>query len=220
MKIDNLLGFNQIICMILLIIIGTLGRYTLVSLGLQPFPNFEIVMVLTLIAAIFLKPTFAIAVPLFSMLISDLLLGNSVYMGNQMNKIILFTYSGFALIALSTIFNRERIRKGFGDIKLKNIGIAAGLGIGFVLIYDVWTNLGWWYLIYPHSINSMALVFSAGLLFMIYHMLSAALTFIVVGLPIITFISKRTSIELPLNLDNKHWIPAIIITLALILISL
>jgi hypothetical protein len=206
--------------MISLIIAGTFGRYVLVSYGLQPFPNFEIIMVLTFIAAIFLKPTVAIAVPLLSMLLSDMLIGNSVYTGSQINKIILFTYSGFALIALSTIFSRDKVRKGFGDIRLKNIGIAAGLGVGFVLIYDVWTNLGWWYLIYPHNINSLALVFSAGMPFMAYHMLSGALTFIVVALPVINYITKRTSIELPIKLDNRHLIPAIAITLSLIFLSI
>lgn len=220
MKINNLFSFNQIMLMISLIIIGTLGRYVLVSYGLQPFPNFEIIMVLTFIAAIFLKPTVAIAVPLLSMLLSDLLIGNSVYTGSQINKIILFTYSGFALIALSTILGRDKLRNGFMDIKLKNIGIATGVGVGFVLLYDVWTNLGWWYLIYPHNINSLALVFSAGMPFMVYHMLSSALTFIVVALPVITYITKRTSIELPIKLDNKHVIPAIVITLFLIFLSL
>ena len=103
MKINNLLDFNQIVFLISLIVIGTLGRYVLVSYGLQPFPNFEIIMVLTFIAAIFLRPTIAILVPLMSMIFSDLLIGNSVYSGSQINKIILFTYSGFALITLSTI---------------------------------------------------------------------------------------------------------------------
>jgi len=220
MKKESWFDFNQIIYMVGLIVIGTLGRYILVSLKMQPFPNFEIIMLVTFIAAIFLKPTIAIFVPLLSMIFSDLLIGNSVYVGSQMNKIVLFTYSGFALIALSSIFNRDRFKEGLMEIKVKNIGIAAGLGVGFVLIYDVWTNFGWWYLIYPHNLSSLAVVFYTGLPFMIYHMLSGLVTFIAVALPIVSYISKKSNIELPIKIKNIQKFPVIVITLFLILLSL
>ncbi len=220
MKNENRFDFNKIIYMIGLIVIGTLGRFLLVNFNLQPFPNFEIIMVLTFLAALLLKPVYAIAVPLLSMIFSDLLIGNSIYFGNPMYKIVLFTYSGFALICLLSLFKGEKYLKGLGEIKLKSIGIAAGIGVGFTLLYDVWTNLGWWYLIYPHNISSLAVVFSAGLPFMIYHMLSGALTFIVVGLPVITYLSNKTTIQLPLELDKKHKITALLITSILILLSI
>jgi len=220
MKKERWFDFNQIIYMIGLIVIGTLGRFILVSLKIQPFPNFEIIMVVTFIAAIFLRPTIAIFVPLLSMIFSDLLIGNAIYTGDPMNKIVLFTYSGFALIALSSIFNRNRFRKGLSEIRLKNIGIAAGLGVGFVLIYDVWTNLGWWYLIYPHNLSSLAVVFTTGLPFMIYHMLSGLVTFVAVALPLVAYISKKSDTELPLKIKNIHKIPVIAITILLIILSL
>lgn len=220
MEKDKVLYFNQIIYMIGLIIIGTLGRYVLVSFNLQPFPNFEIVMLITFLAALFLKPSIAIIVPLLSMIFSDILIGNQIFNGNQMHKIVLFTYSGFALLTLLSIFNRDRFRNAFREIRLKNIGLAAGFGVGFVLIYDVWTNLGWWYLIYPHNLSSLAVVFSAGLPFMIYHMISGIVTFVVVALPIIAYISNKTSIRIPSKIEKLHKIPVVVITICLILLSL
>lgn len=219
MKIERLSDLSQIILMIGLIIIGTLGRYVLVELGIQPFPNFEIIMVITFLAVMFLKPTIAIFVPLLSMIFSDLLIGNPVFIGSQMNRIVMFTYSGFTMIALINVFNRDRFKKSLGGFRLKNAGMAAGLGVGFVLIYDVWTNIGWWYLIYPHNVNSLAAVFTAGIPFMVYHMISGVVTFVLVALPILAYVSKKTSIESPIKIKNIHKIPVAVLALCLIALS-
>jgi hypothetical protein len=176
-------------------------------------------MVMTFLAAIFLRPTIAFFVPLFSMIFSDLLLGNPIFVGNQMNRIVLFTYSGFVMIALVNIFNRDRFRKGLGELKLKNIGMAAGLGIGFVLIYDVWTNIGWWYLIYPHTAGTLAAVFTAGVPFMIYHVISGVFTFAVIALPIVSYFSMEHKIEMPHKIKITHKIPVAAITISLIVLS-
>jgi len=221
--LSNIKTKNGILMDILFLIgfigIGTIGRYILVGMGVQPFPNFEIIMVTTFLAAIFLKPTIAFFVPLFSMIFSDLLLGNSIFVGSQMNRIILFTYSGFLMIAVVNIFKREKFRNSLSKMKLKNIGIAAGLGIGFVLIYDVWTNLGWWYLIYPHTTSTLAAVFTAGIPFMLYHMISGVFTFVVIALPIISYVSIEHKIEIPLKIKNIHKIPVAIVAFGLIVLS-
>jgi len=207
----------DVLLLIVFVVAGTAGRTLLVGWNLQPFPNFEIIMVITFLAAIFLRSTMAILVPLLSMIISDLLLGNSIFVGNQMNRIVLFTYSGFAMIALVSIFNRNKFEKSLGKLKIRNIGIAAGLGIGFVLIYDVWTNIGWWYLIYPHTANSLAAVFTAGIPFMVYHLISGAFTLIAIALPIIAYVSMDYKIEMPLK--NIHKIPVSILVLCLVTLS-
>jgi len=211
--------FSDILILIGFILLGTIGRTLLVGWNLQPFPNFEIIMVITFLAAIFLRPAMAIFVPLFSMIFSDILLGNAIFVGSQMNRIVLFTYSGFAMIALVNIFNRNKFGKSLGELKVRNIGIAAGLGIGFVLIYDVWTNIGWWYLIYPHTANSLAAVFTAGIPFMLYHMLSGAFTFTVIALPIVAYVSMGHKIETPLKIRNVHKIPVAILVLCLVALS-
>jgi len=72
-KNDKGILFN-IILLIAFVGAGTTGRTLLVGWNFQPFPNFEIIMVITFLAAIFLRPTMAILVPLLSMIFSDLLL--------------------------------------------------------------------------------------------------------------------------------------------------
>ncbi len=221
MNIKNLSNLQQSIILIGLILIGILGRYVFVGFGVQPFPNFEIIMVITFLAVMLIRSPLALIVPLLSMIGSDLLIGNSIFIGSQMNRIVLFTYSGFALIALLNILNRERLWKGLGEFRLKNFGLAAGLGVGFVLIYDVWTNIGWWYLMYPHDATSLAAVFTAGLPFMLYHMISGVVTFVAIALPVLMYISKKTpTIQLrPIKVKTIHKVPAVLLVLGLVALS-
>ena len=217
MEIKKMFDTNQIMMTIGFILMGILGRYALVSMGAPP--NIEIILVLTFLAALFLRSPFALLVPLCSMIGSDLLLGNAIFVGDQMNRIILFTYSGFAMIAVINILNRERFRNSLSTIKLKSIGITAGLGVGFVLIYDVWTNLGWWYLIYPHTLGNLAAVFAAGIPFMINHLVSGVATFVLIALPFIVYLSRAHKIQIPIRIKTIHKIPIVAIVLCLMVLS-
>ena len=85
----------QIIGFILLISFVIVGRYLLVSKGLQPFPNFEVVTIGMFIGFMLLDVRVAMFIPLMGMVCSDVLLGNSIFMGEKMNQIVVFTYSGF-----------------------------------------------------------------------------------------------------------------------------
>jgi len=220
MDYKKMFDIQQIMLLIGFILIGAIGRYVLFGLGVQPFPNFEIIMVLTFLAAMFLRPTIAFLVPLFSMIFSDILIGNPIFVGSQMNKIVLFTYSGFAIIALVNILKRDQLRNALGKLRLKNIGIAGGLGVGFVLIYDVWTNMGWWYLMYPHNTTTLAAVFTAGIPFMIYHMISGVVTFIAIALPIMVIATNKDIIRLPTTpIKTMHKIPVALLVILLIGLS-
>jgi hypothetical protein len=219
MEVKKPIITNQILTMMGLIIIGIVGRYALFGMGVQPFPNFEIIMVLTFLAAMLIKPSLAIVVPLVSMIGSDILIGNPIFVGSQMNRIVLFTYSGFAMIGLINVFNRERFNRYFGELRLRNVGIAAGLGVGFVLVYDLWTNLGWWYLMYPHTASSFAVVFTSGIPFMIYHLVSGLVTFVVVALPIMVYIHQKSSTSTPLERNIYHKLPIIAVVLCLLFLS-
>ena len=208
---------RHILITIGLILLGITSRYILVSSGGPP--NFEFIMVLGFLAALLLRPSLAIFVPLLCMIGSDILLGNSIFVGNQANRIVLFTYSGFSMIALLTIFNRTRLRNRLGTLNVKTIGITAGLGVGFVLLYDIWTNLGWWYLIYPHTAANLAMVYAAGIPFMITHILSGALTFVCIALPVLVYLAQKQKIEIPLKLRTIHKIPIIAVVTCLIVLS-
>jgi len=219
MEIKKLSNTHQILLMIGFVLIGAIGRYVLFGMGVQPFPNFEIIMVITFLAVMLLKPTIAIFVPLLSMIFSDILIGNPIFVGSQMNRIILFTYSGFAMIALINVLNRDRFSNSLGKLRLKNVGVAAGFGVGFVLIYDVWTNMGWWYLMYPHNVTSLAAVFTAGIPFMIYHLISGVVTFVVIALPVMAYVSNRTTLDLHITMKSIQKIPVAVIVLCLVALS-
>jgi len=200
-------------------IIGIIGRAVLVGWNLQPFPNFEIIMVLTFLAALIIRPTLAFLVPLVSMIGSDLLLGNPVFVGSQMNKIVLFTYSGFLLICMLNIVGRARIQPRIQKFKIQTFGMIVGIGVACTLLYDVWTNIGWWYLMYPHTPQTLAAVFGAGIPFMIYHLLSASVTFLLIGVPIMMFIKNRHMFSYPKKLPSVHYIPLVAVTLLFIGLS-
>ncbi len=221
MSIKNQKNLQQLITMIGLTVFGIVGRYLLVGAGLQPFPNFEIIMVVTFLAVMLIRSPLALIVPLITMIGSDLLIGNPIFVGDQMNRIVLFTYSGFAIIALINLYNKDRLWSRFGQFHIKSIGLMAGLGVGFVLIYDIWTNMGWWYLMYPHDVSSLALVYTAGLPFMIYHMISGIVTFVAIGAPIMLYVAKKKdSLDIkPLKLQTIHKIPAVLLVLGLITLS-
>ena len=209
----------DILFFLILVFIGTIGRTLLVGWKLQPFPNFEIIMVITFISVIYLRPNFAFFVPLLCMIFSDLLVGNSIIVGNQQNRIVLFTYSGFALISLFNIINKDRFKNKFTNLNKKNLVFAAGFGIGFVLLYDIWTNFGWWFLIYPHTMNSLIQVFLNGIPFMIYHSISGVITFVLIALPVISFINKKNKNKLDYKLMNYKSIPVVALTFFLIILS-
>ena len=219
MNMKHQSNLQQFILLVGLILFGTIGRYVLFGMGVQPFPNFEVIMVATFLGVLLLKPTIAFIVPLASMIGSDILIGNPIFIGSQMNRIVLFTYSGFAIIALINIFNKNRLQNAFSKIRVRTVGLAAGLGVGFVLLYDVWTNLGWWYLMYPHDAASLAAVFTAGVPFMIYHMISGVVTFVAIAIPVLFFVSRRAPVVQPKMVTSLHKLPVALVVLGLIALS-
>jgi hypothetical protein len=219
MSIKNQTNLQQLIVMIGLILFGTIGRYVLFGMGLQPFPNFEVIMVVTFLAVMLMRSPLALVVPLVSMIGSDLLIGNPIFVGNQMNRIVLFTYSGFAFIALINLFNKDRLWSRLGQLRLKSFGLAAGLGVGFVLLYDIWTNLGWWYLMYPHDVPSLVVVFTAGLPFMVYHMISGVVTFVAIAVPVLAYVTRKNKNIQPFKIKMIHKVPAVLLVLGLVALS-
>jgi len=211
--------FHEISVLFLFIITGIVGRTVLVEMQIQPFPNFEIIMVLTFLAVLFIRPTLAFMVPLFAMIGSDLLLGNAIFAGSQMNKIIFFTYTGFLLITMISMLIRKQSHNRLKYLTLPSMGAIIGTGVVFVLIYDLWTNIGWWYLMYPHSIEYLMSVLIAGVPFMVYHVLSALFTFTLIAIPIGYLILNKTSLPQPLETRIWHRLPLITITILLVIIS-
>jgi hypothetical protein len=210
-KIREIVGF------LALSFFAIIGRYLLVANHLQPFPNFEIVTVAAFLAVMLVDIRIAILIPLLGMVGSDLLIGNPIFIGEKMNQIVMFTYSGFALAALIIIFGKSKLKPIFSKINAKSALFAGGMGASLVLIYDLWTNFGWWYLLYPHNIHSLLIVYSLGLPFMLYHLISGVTTFVFIGLPISALAISKLEISIPKKISHK--IPAAIIGIILVIIS-
>ncbi|PKK85471.1 MAG: hypothetical protein CVT48_05265 [Thermoplasmata archaeon HGW-Thermoplasmata-1] len=160
-------------------------------IALADWHNVETVMVATMLAGILLHSRYAMFVPLFAMIASDLVMGNPIFSAGRMSQIVLFTYSGFAMICLSSILFSKGIARRFLRINGKSVAFAAGLGAGFTLLYDAWTNLGWWYLMYPHTLANLGAVYLAGVPFALYHLFSGIVTFVAIGLPVANLLANR-----------------------------
>ena len=89
----------KLIIAAVLIILGVVGRFVLVSyVGI---PNLEIITVLALISGIYLGGLYTVIVPLSIIFLSDLVIGN--------NYIFIFTWTAFAIIGLFGVFYGNKI---------------------------------------------------------------------------------------------------------------
>jgi len=212
---------RQVIGFGLLALFATLGRYLLVSLRMQPFPNFEVVTVAAFIGIMILDVRVALFIPLVGMVCSDILIGNPVFTGEKMNQIVLFTYSGFALVALASTFVGSKVKPYVSSIKLQSVSCMIVTGALLVFFYDMWTNFGWWYLMYPHTVDTLLIVYALGVPFMLYHLFSGIATFLCIGLPVISYVYSKKG-PVTNNSSCETWrqgVPAGVIALLLILVS-
>ncbi|MDI6917235.1 MAG: hypothetical protein QMC80_05505 [Thermoplasmatales archaeon] len=160
---------------IVLVILGVVARVYL-RVCLPPgtsfcmFDMFAVVAVMALLAGCLIGGIYSLIVPFFIMLFSD------IYFGN--NSILLFTWSGFAFVGLMGYALKNRV-----NYSAKFIGTLTGMGIGSVLVYDFWTNLGWWYLFYPHTVNGLMLCYTMALPFTVGHLISASIIVPLVSIP-------------------------------------
>lgn len=218
-KQDNRPLWLDLSLLSIFILVGTLSRVIFVSGGLQPFPNFELIMVITFVSLFLIRPWLVFLVPLLSMMLSDLVLGNPVFIGASMNKIVLFTYTGFLVASFLFLKTRKKSQMSLSQITLKSVGLCIGVGMMSTLVYDLWTNTGWWYLMYPHTFESLISVFMAGIPFMIYHQLSTIFSFLTIAIPVGYLVTKKINLTIPTKQITFEKIPFISVTALLILLS-
>ena len=160
-------GWKKLIFALALLGIGIVGRMLLIS-----YPNIETVLVVCLLAGCMLGGVYTFLVPLLVMAVTDFLIGN--------NWIFLFTWSGFALVGLLGYFLKNKRR-----VSLKFAGALFGMGIGATLLYDIWTAFGWWYLMHPHTLDSLRMVYLLQIPFTIKHLISTAIFVPLLALPLL-----------------------------------
>lgn len=121
-------------------------------------PNVELVMTVSVLASICLGRRWGMAVALLSLMISDLVIGNTM--------IMIFTWSAFAAIAL-----------GGSWLKNKSFMFGAGYGLVGALFFYGYTNLGVWLIggMYPRTLAGLIECYMMGLPFLKLHAASSVL---------------------------------------------
>ena len=112
------------------------------------------------------------------MIITDLILGN--------NYILLFTWSGFALIAIIGYLFKTRQK-----LTLKSAPLFVGAGIGAVLMYDLWTNFGCWLGWYPHTLEGLTTCYAVSIPFTLRHLLTATIALTAVTFTLVYFTEHK-----------------------------
>ena len=134
-----------------LIMVATAWRIINHSYSLAP--NLELVTAVSVLAAIIIGLRAAIAVPLATMIISDLIIGNS--------SIFVFTWSSFAIIGLCALmlkrFNSKPKAQIIGSA---GFAVASSFFFFFATNFGVWLQ-GW----YPATMSGLATCFTLAIPF-------------------------------------------------------
>ena len=126
--------FKKIAYIVLLIAVAVSWR--VINHDYQIAPNLEIVTTVSVLAAVALGFRAAVIVPIATMIISDLIIGNS--------SIFIVTWSSFAIIGVSAMLLRKLNNKPGKQI-LYSVGFAAASSFFFFIVtnFGVWAQ-GWY----------------------------------------------------------------------------
>ena len=223
--IENIsINKNRLIIAGFLITIGSILRVLLHN-NLPAFPSiyitlngvtqpmfmldlFFVIAIISLLSGILLGGYYTFIIPISTMIITDLILGNT--------WILLFTWSGFAIIGLIGYLLKSK-----KSLTMQHVPRLFGVGIGAILLYDIWTNFGVWLGgWYSYSWSGLVTCFTFALPFMFWHLLSTTIAIALVIVPIIYLKEQNVNIpEFKINpLENKLSlaIPAVLMVLAVI----
>ncbi|MCK4717449.1 MAG: hypothetical protein KAT70_02175 [Thermoplasmata archaeon] len=166
------IALERNLILLALIIVGAIGRICLaVMLPQGTFDMFAFVVLISLSAGYVTRRWAALFVPIGIMVSSDIFLyffsGNAFpFSSSLLIMVSLFVWSGFAMAAfLGMKVHRE-------DSYPSPLWFAAG-GVWSVLLFDMWTNFGWWLgPFYPHTFAGFGACMAMAVPFMVWHMLS------------------------------------------------
>lgn len=116
---------------LIILLIATAVGWRIINHEYQIAPNLEIVTSVSVIAAIVLGFQAAIIVPISTMILSDLIIGNS--------SIFMFTWSSFVIIGVSALLLRKLNKQ-----PKKQILYSVGFAITSSFLFFIVTNFGVW----------------------------------------------------------------------------
>jgi hypothetical protein len=156
---------SKSILLISWVIIAAIGR------AIPHPPNVTPLVSLSLLAGMRFAKLYAITITLLSLFLSDCLL--AFFQGHSIFGFwSWFTYSGFLFIVLGTAFFKKQT----------NIASIIILTLCSALGFWLWTNLGSWYVMYPHHLSGLMDCYIAGLPFLRNALIGDLIwTFIILG---------------------------------------
>ena len=174
---------------------------------------FFVVAIISLLSGIILGGYYTFIIPISIMAISDIIIGQT--------WILLFVWSGFAIIGLiGYIMKKKNI------LSIKRTPTILGLGVGSILLYDIWTNFGTWLggpqWGYTYTWSGLALCYTKALPFMFWHLLSTTIAIALIIIPVVYL--KEHKLKLPeftINPIERHVtiaVPAILMIIAIIMV--
>lgn len=143
---------KNIIIASLLIAFGIAGRMALLA-----YPNIETLTAVSVLAGALLGPTLGFVAALFSVIGSDMMIGNT--------SILVYTWSAWAIIgASSTLLKRNKTQLAVWPETFRYL---LG-GVASTLFFYVWTNFGVWHIggLYPHTVVDLIQSYINGLPFL------------------------------------------------------
>lgn len=170
---------------------------------------FFIVAIFSIISGLVLGGYYAFIVPISIMIITDIAIGN--------NWILLFTWSGFAILGLVGFLLKSK-----RNLTYKNIPTFLGVGIVGILIYDLWTNFGTWLGGFGYAPNFTGLTqcYTMAIPFMLWHLLSTTIGLSIVLTTVIYIKEHRLKLpevkETPFQNQMTYAIPIVLVLLALL----
>jgi hypothetical protein len=155
---------------------------------------FFVVAIISLLSGLLLGGYYTFIVPISVMMISDIIIGN--------NWILLFTWSGFAILGLIGFLLKKK-----QCLSLKKIPTILGTSILGILFYDLWTNFGTWLggFGYTYTWEGLVLCYTRALPFMFWHLLSTTIALILVLIPIVYLMEYKLVLpDFTLRQFEKH----------------
>ena len=147
---------------------------------------FFVTAVIAIVSGVLLGKYFTIIVPLSVLVITDIFYAfvDPVNVAIYTSWLFLFTLSGYVFMALLGFYTKKKSK-----LNIYFIPKILGTGILGVIIYDLWTNFGFWLTYskigwYPVSLEGLGAVYAGGLPFMLWHILSTAIALVVFVVPI------------------------------------
>lgn len=167
-----------------LILVGVVGRVLLFR-----YANFETVLVVSLLAGALLGRSYALVVPLVTMALSDLAI-YSLGFGHSYGVVAIlgitfFTWTGFMFVGLIGSALKGRV-----ICVTKSVALVTGTGLVATVIYDVWTTVGYWYFLLPHTLGYLGFAFMQLAPFMVYHLMSSLMLIPLLG-TIFTYVHEN-----------------------------